>query len=50
MAFLHLAEGTRIPELAEFDPGHRVDWKLDAFLKQPVLLFEGQMAGRGDVI
>ena len=50
MAFLHLAEGTRIPELAAFDPGHRVDWKLDAFLKQPVFFFEGQMAGRGDVI
>ncbi len=50
LAALYVAKGTRIPEMATFDPDHRVDWKLAAFLKQPVFLFEGQMANRGDVI
>ena len=49
-AAIYTSRRNRVPAMSTFNPDNRVDWKLAAFLKQPVLLFQGQVARRGEVI
>lgn len=45
-----LERGAKARPLPDFHPGHTVDLRLDGFLSQPVLCFQGEMVSRARTI